>query len=75
MPVQREWDGTAPHNGWHWLRRKGGGDLRIAFSLSGTDWRIADSIGRTASFPASQVMMLYDYVASIDPPKDEDLAG
>jgi hypothetical protein len=73
--VSSAWDGKAPHKGWHWLKRKGrAGDLRIAFSLSGSSWRIADSIGRTAVFPATTVRKLFDYIAPVDPPRHEDLA-
>jgi hypothetical protein len=48
----------------------------MAFRLSGSDWRVADSIGRTASFSAAKVGKLFDYVAPVDPPDrlEEDLA-
>ncbi len=61
------WDGHAPNKGWHWLKRKGGG-LRMAFSLTGSDWRVADGIGRTAYFPAKRVAKMFDYVAPVEPP-------
>ena len=41
----------------------------MAFSLSGSDWRIADSIGRTSVLTASKVRKLFDYVAPVEPPK------
>jgi hypothetical protein len=49
----------------------------MAFSLSGSDWRVADSIGRTASFSAKKVGKLFDYVAPDElpsHPEPEDLA-
>lgn len=66
-----EWDGRAPHRGWHWLRRKRkGGGLKIAFSLSGGwSWRISDSIGRTTVEPATRVRTLFDYVAPVESPE------
>ncbi|WP_445505331.1 hypothetical protein [Microvirga sp. G4-2] len=52
-----------------------GRGLRIAFSLTGSNWRIADGIGRTTVFPSATVRKLFDYVAPVDLPDKEDRAN
>ena len=73
MPPVRgaaDWDGRPPCDGWHWLRRRRDGAVRIALYKDGDDWRVADAIGRTVIRRVDTVGRLFVHVRPIPTPTD-----
>lgn len=64
-----EWNGWPSSNGWHWLRRKRDGAMRLGL-WSRYQWRVADEIGRTTIRSSTVVARWYDYRQAVQEPDD-----
>lgn len=63
-----EWNGRPSVKGWHWLRRRKGGDVRMAFWTLYGGWRVADEIGRTTIRSESFVAKKYTHLRLVAEP-------
>lgn len=65
-----EWSGVPSGDGWHWLRRKKDGELRMAH-WGGGWWHLSDSIGRTRCISSIRIARLYSHFMAVSEPSQE----